>query len=149
MLTKFWSDSQALSEFNYIFCWPCVSINPCNENQLDALFIFCLFRQSTSTCFGHICSPSSGGILYICNNFLVYYPDVCLQRNMFWEFSRPSSEAQWVQWQPLVLPSYRGDSRNVFVVGPAGPTTNTSDWWFILIVRWYTDLQTLNFTFKF
>jgi len=37
----------------------------CNKIQLDALFILSLFRQSTSTCFGHICSPSSGGILYI------------------------------------------------------------------------------------
>ena len=27
--------------------------------------------------------------------------------------SRPSSGAQWLQWQPLVLPSYRGDSRAV------------------------------------
>jgi len=34
-------------------------INPCNENQLDALFIHSLFCQSTPTCFGHICSPSS------------------------------------------------------------------------------------------
>jgi hypothetical protein len=25
-----------------------------------------------------------------------------------------------MQWQPLVLPSYRGDSRAVLVVGPAG-----------------------------
>jgi hypothetical protein len=58
--------------------------------------------------------------------FLVYYPDICLQLNMFWSFSRPSSGAQWLQWQPLVLPSYRGDSRAVFVVGPAGPTTNTA-----------------------
>ena len=32
--------------------------NPCNKNQLDALFILSLFCQSTSTCFGHICSPS-------------------------------------------------------------------------------------------
>ena len=38
---------------------------PFNENHLDALFIFSLFRQSTSTCFGHICIPSSGGILCI------------------------------------------------------------------------------------
>jgi hypothetical protein len=30
-----------------------------------------------------------------------------------------------MQWQPLVLPSYRVDSRAVFVVGPAGPTTET------------------------
>jgi len=55
-----------------------------------------------------------------CNNFSVYYPDVCLQLNMFRVFSRPSSGAQWLQWQPLVLPSYRGDNRAVFVVGPAG-----------------------------
>jgi hypothetical protein len=43
---------------------------------------------------------------------------------MFRAFSRPSSGAQRLQWQPLVLPSYHGDSRAVFVVGPAGPTTN-------------------------
>jgi hypothetical protein len=55
-----------------------------------------------------------------CNNFSVYYPDVSLQLNMFWAFSRPSSGVQWLQWQLLVLPSYRGDSRAVFVVGPAG-----------------------------
>ena len=58
-----------------------------------------------------------------CNNFSVYYPDVCLQLNKFRAFSRPSSEAQWLQWQPLVLPSYRGDSRAVFVVGLAGQTS--------------------------
>jgi len=39
-----------------------------------------------------------------CNNFSVYYPDVYLQLNMFRAFSRPSSGAQWLQWQPLVLP---------------------------------------------
>jgi hypothetical protein len=61
-----------------------------------------------------------------CNSFSVYYPDVCLQLNRFWAFSRPSSGAQWLKWQPLVLPSCRGDSRAVFVVGPAGPTTNTA-----------------------
>jgi hypothetical protein len=54
-----------------------------------------------------------------CKDFLLYYPDVCLQLNMLRAFFRPSSEAQWLQWQPLVLPSYRGDSRAVFVVGPA------------------------------
>jgi hypothetical protein len=39
---------------------------------------------------------------------------------MFQAFSRPSSGAQWLQWQPLVLPSYCGDSSVVFVVRPAG-----------------------------
>ena len=48
-----------------------------------------------------------------CNSFSVYYPEVCLQLNMFRAFSRPSSGAQWLQWQPLVLLSYRGDSRAV------------------------------------
>jgi hypothetical protein len=42
---------------------------------------------------------------------------------MFWAFSRPSSGTQLLQWQPLLLPSYRGDSRAVFVVGPARPQT--------------------------
>jgi hypothetical protein len=42
---------------------------------------------------------------------------------MFRAFSRPSSEAQWLQWKPLVLPLYRGDSRAVFVAGPVGRPT--------------------------
>ena len=46
-----------------MFCWPRISTHPWNENQLDALFNLSLFPQSTSTCFGHICSPSSGVIL--------------------------------------------------------------------------------------
>jgi hypothetical protein len=55
-----------------------------------------------------------------CNNFSIYYPDFFLQLIMFRAFSRPSSGAHWLQWQSLVSPSYRGDSRAVFVVGPAG-----------------------------
>jgi len=54
------------------------------------------------------------------NNFSVYYPEVCLKINMFRALPRPSSGAQWLQWEPLVLPSYCGDSRAVFFVGPAG-----------------------------
>ena len=53
---------------HFMFCWPCLSIDACYENQLDALFILGLFRQWTSTGFGNICSPSSGGILYMYNN---------------------------------------------------------------------------------
>jgi len=55
-----------------------------------------------------------------CNNFPVYYPDVYLQLNKFRAFSLPSSGAQWLQWQPLVLPSYRGDSCAV---------QSLSSWW--------------------
>jgi hypothetical protein len=38
----------------------------CNENHPNELFILNLFRLSTSTCFGHVCYPSSGGIYYVC-----------------------------------------------------------------------------------
>ena len=54
---------------NCMFCWPWISIHLCNRTQLDAPFIFSLFRQSTSTCVGHICSPSPGSILCIYNNW--------------------------------------------------------------------------------
>jgi hypothetical protein len=37
-----------------------------NKNHLDELFILSLFCQSTSTYFGHICSPSSYICIYIC-----------------------------------------------------------------------------------
>jgi len=55
----------------FMFCWLCISIYLCNKNQLDALFILSLFRHSTSTCFGHICSPSLGGVLCIYGNWYV------------------------------------------------------------------------------
>jgi hypothetical protein len=43
---------------------------------------------------------------------------------MFLAFSRPSSGAQWLQSQPLVLPLYRGDSRAGRPAGrPARPRT--------------------------
>jgi hypothetical protein len=45
---------------------------------------------------------------------------------MFRALSRPSSGAQRLQWQPLFLPSYRGDSRAVFVVGPEKSETATA-----------------------
>jgi hypothetical protein len=57
-----------------------------------------------------------------CNNYSVYYPDVYLQLNKFRAFFLSSSGAQRLQWQPLVLPSYHGDSRAVFLVGPAERT---------------------------
>jgi len=57
----------------------------CNKNQLDALFILSLFCQSTYTCLGHICSPSSGGILYMYNNWYVLCFSVdCLLAGLRW-----------------------------------------------------------------
>jgi hypothetical protein len=45
----------------------------CNENQLDALFIVNLFRQSSSICFGHVYCPSSGGMHCIVRMYSNYY----------------------------------------------------------------------------
>jgi hypothetical protein len=47
--------------------------------------------------------------------------DVYVQLNMFRASSRPSSGAQQLQQQPLVLPLERNGSSAVFVVGPVGP----------------------------
>jgi hypothetical protein len=69
----------------FMLCWPCILIYPCNENQLYALFIPSLLCQSTSTCFGHISSPSSGGTLYIYNNWYVLCLLVeCLLAGLGW-----------------------------------------------------------------
>ena len=53
-----------------------------------------------------------------CNNFSSLLLDVYVQLNMFRASSRPSSGAQQLQWQPLVLPLERGDSS---VVGRGWP----------------------------
>jgi hypothetical protein len=61
--------------------------------------------------------------------FPVYYPDVYLQLNMSRASSRPSSGAQQLQQQPLVLPLERGGSNAVGRVRAGlitGPTTNKS-----------------------
>ena len=67
-----------------MFCWLCISIYLRNKNQLDAPFILNLFHQSISKCFGHICSPSSGGILYIYSNWYVFCFSVdCLLARLY------------------------------------------------------------------
>jgi hypothetical protein len=48
-----------------------------------------------------------------CNSFSCLLLDVYVQLSMFRASSRPSSEAQQLQWQPLVLPLERGDSSAV------------------------------------
>jgi hypothetical protein len=54
-----------------------------------------------------------------CNNFSSILLDAHLQLNMFRASSRPSSGAQQLQEQPLVLPLERGDTVLLVVVGPA------------------------------
>jgi hypothetical protein len=64
--------------------------------QAHAGTLYCLSFCHRNCTFNSNKSPTW------CNSFSVYDPDVCLQLNMFREFSRPSSGAQWLQWQPLV-----------------------------------------------
>ena len=91
------------------------------------LFRVCrAFELKTSTDFLNVCVYFSNKSPTRCNSFSVYYPDVYLHLNMFRPFSRPLSGAQWLQWQLLVLPSYHGDSRAVFVVGPVMSTAVTT-----------------------
>jgi len=68
----------------YVF-WPCISIHLCNKNQLDALFMLSLFLSSTSTRFGHICSPSSGSIRCIYTYIYTTTTTCCaFQLTVFW-----------------------------------------------------------------
>jgi hypothetical protein len=60
-----------------------------------------------------------------CNNISSLLLEFYVQLNMFRTSSRPSSGAQLMQWQPLVLLLERGDSSAVGR-GRAGPTTNNS-----------------------
>jgi len=94
-----------------------MSIHLCNKNELDALFILSLFRQLTSTCFGHICSPSSGGILCIYNNwYMLCFIDDCLldgstkEHNMYellYIYSTPPDD--WLQ----IFPKHVGVSDKI------------------------------------
>jgi len=64
-----------------------------------------------------------------CKNFSSLLLHVYLQLNMFRPSSRPSSEAQQLQYQPLVLPLERVGSSAVGrgrASRPAGPTTINS-----------------------
>ena len=82
--------------FFLLFCWQCISIHLCNKNQLDAPFTLSLFRHSASTCFGHICSPSSGGILHIYSNWYVlcFSVDRLLAARLRWNCGSISSRLQ-------------------------------------------------------
>jgi hypothetical protein len=51
------------SAINFMLGWPCI-LNYMNNNQHDALFFFSLLSYHTSTCFGRLSSPSSGGRMY-------------------------------------------------------------------------------------
>jgi hypothetical protein len=57
--------------------------------------------------------PNATNFQFIILTFV--YSSTCFGR-----FPAHHQELNDLQWQALVLPSYRGDSRTVFVFGPAG-----------------------------
>jgi hypothetical protein len=111
-----WSSGDSTPLFVQQFClahphWPFRVGGVANSNRVRLVFSASSYNSNKS--------PTR------CNSLPVYYPDVYSQLNMFRTFSRPSSGAQRLQWQPQVLPSYRGD-RCAVVCGRAGPTSNTA-----------------------
>ena len=137
-----------------------------SNHQPDATvfqFIILMFIYS-STCSGRF--PAHHQELNDCSGSLWFYLRIMVTAvPCSWSGHR----------QPLALPSYRGDSRAVFVVGlllqswaPDDGRENArnmlsckkkvriinwkivaSGWWFIWIVRWWcTDLQTLNLSMR-
>ena len=123
----------------FMFCWPYISIQLCNKTQLDALFILSSFHQSNATYFGHICSPSSGGILYIYNNwyvlcFLVDYLLAGLGRNrkyqLLYIYSIPPDD--WLQICPK---NVEADWRNKLRVNSASSSVLLYRYWQLVMCR--------------
>jgi hypothetical protein len=74
-------------EFKYFMLgWLCI-LNYMYNNQLDALFILSFMTYHTSTSFGNINSPSSGGRMYICGKWywLCFWVD-CQRAWMEWNW---------------------------------------------------------------
>ena len=95
------------------------------NHQPDAIafqFIILKFVYS-STCFGRFSSHHQE--LNDCSSSLWFYLRIVVI---------------------VVLCSWSGPARIIIIINRK---IVASGWWFISIVRWCTDLQTLNFTFKF
>jgi hypothetical protein len=78
LFLKYFNAGRKMFQY-FMLGWPC-SLNYINNNQLDALFIFSLLSYHTSTCFGRISSPSSGGRMYICGKGYLLYCTVDCHR---------------------------------------------------------------------
>jgi len=88
----------------FTFCWPCIAIYLCNKNQIDALLILSLFRQSTSKCFGHIYSPLSGCILYVYNScYVLCFLVDCLLVWLGWNQADRQSTEKHSTYQMLYI----------------------------------------------
>jgi hypothetical protein len=97
----------------------------CNENQLDILFILNLFRQSTSTCFGHILPIIRGYKLYMYNN-LSWMTELYMYSN-WWELY---FEADWLlagsEWN---YPSAASQPKCMTPTNCCKYAVYTSWWW--------------------
>ena len=72
-----------------------VYLSYCQPMHLQKIFFLCNFTYYPSITYcKKLILPNSNNSPTRCNSFTVYYPDVYLQPNMFWAFSRPSSGAE-------------------------------------------------------
>jgi hypothetical protein len=80
------------------------------KNQLDAQYIFSIFRQ-TSTCFRSNYGPSSGGTPYACNSwYLLFCLDDCL---LLYAYGVPPDEG------PELRPKHVEVRRNILKINCA------------------------------
>jgi hypothetical protein len=63
---------------SFLFCWPCIPIYSFKGKRTWCTIYLQYISSNTCTCFGHICSPSSGGTPYDYNNwYLLFFLDYC------------------------------------------------------------------------
>ena len=90
----------------YYVLLTCTSVHLCNNNQRDALFILRVFRQSTSTCFGHTFTPSSGSISYIYNTYRLLNEAYSESKYRFVVKNRVCFRIKFYCYQILHSPNY-------------------------------------------
>jgi len=90
-------DAETFFLLQSCYCVRCWDILPSSIMLLREMLRHSSFHERCNLTFWHRSFTfNSNKSPTWCNNFSVYYPDVCLQLNMFRAFSRPSSGAQWL-----------------------------------------------------
>jgi hypothetical protein len=115
----------------FLFCRRCISIYSCKENQLDALFILSIFRQSASTCKNQCIRKKTGAETVV--KKIKQYQEMWLQHIQRMETNRIPKQA--LQYKPkerrhIGRPRKRWRDQFHFEDQGTGNTPNPSwTWW--------------------
>jgi hypothetical protein len=96
----------ATSRF-FLYCWPCILIDPYNTNQLDALFILCLFHQSPL----HV----SGMLLAIIRRYHCIYRKIGTCYTFSWHSAGRKSDRRIYLSNQMEILQYKVISVNYYV----------------------------------